>query len=561
MNDSELLRRYAETGCETAFTDLVKRYVDLVYSAALRQVAGDTHLAQDVTQTVFIDLARKGASICERTVLSGWLYTSTRYAAAKTIRAEQRRQARDQEAYTMQKISGQIPPEPQWEQLRPLLDEAMHELNQSERDAVLLRYFEGRQLAEVGARLGLSEDAARMKVTRALDRLHGLLTKRGVSSTATALAVLLTSQSVLAAPAGLAANIVGATLLSAASGVSTSVTILKLMTMTKLKLGVLSALVVAGLATSLVVQHQTHVNLAQENHSLQQQYEQLTQQIGPLAAENIRLSNMIARANTSLSERNEGSNELLKLRAEVSRLRQEARESAQSKNTDSGALDDPAMQAALKTWATRVTQLKQRLEQMPDKKIPELQLVADKDWFDAVKGVKQLETDDDFRQALSDLRKNVKSEFARLLQQALRSYGQANGGQLPTELSQLKPYFLRPVDDAVLSRYSLLQTGKISDVSQGQFVVAETARAVDEEYDTIYRIGISGVNTSSISRVEEAVRQAGIQFAQANNGLLPTEPSQLAPYFKEPLDPARVQKVLSKVPPGITTLEQLNAVK
>ena len=98
MNDSELLRRYAENGCETAFTELVKRHLDLVYSAAMRQVGGDTHLAQDVAQTVFVDLARKAASISARSVLTGWLYTSTRYAAAKIVRAEQRRHAREQEA-------------------------------------------------------------------------------------------------------------------------------------------------------------------------------------------------------------------------------------------------------------------------------------------------------------------------------------------------------------------------------------------------------------------------------------------------------------------------------
>ena len=114
MNDSELLRRYAENGCEAAFTDLVKRHLDLVYSAAMRQVGGDTHLAQDVAQTVFLDLARKAASITPRSVLTGWLYTSTRYAATKVVRGEQRRRAREQEAYTMQELNNTPAGEPQW---------------------------------------------------------------------------------------------------------------------------------------------------------------------------------------------------------------------------------------------------------------------------------------------------------------------------------------------------------------------------------------------------------------------------------------------------------------
>ena len=201
MNDRELLQRYAACRCETAFTDLAKRYVDFVYSAALRQVSGDAHLAQDVTQSVFIDLARKAASISERTVLTGWLYTSARYAAAKAVRSDQRWHAREQEANPMQELSHESNPDPAWDQLRPVLDAAMHELNERDRNAVLIRYFEGRQLAQVGEKLGLSEDAARKRVGRALDKLRGLLAKRGVTSTATALAALLSGQTVTAAPA------------------------------------------------------------------------------------------------------------------------------------------------------------------------------------------------------------------------------------------------------------------------------------------------------------------------------------------------------------------------
>jgi len=513
-----------------------------------------------VTQSVFIDLARKAASISSRTILTGWLYTSTRFAAAKTVRSEQRRHEREQQAFTMQELSPQFTPDFTWEELRPVLDDVMHQLNETDRNAVLLRYFEDRQLAEVGARLGLSEDAARMRLSRALEKLRGLLAKRGVAASAAGLAALLANQTVIAAPAGLAGAITGAAIASgAAAGATSTLTLFKILTMTKLKLGIISALVVAGVATPMLLQRQAQLKLRKETQALHQEKAQITAELAALAADNLRLSNLVALANNSPSAQLASSNELLRLRGELAVLRADARRSTQGNPGNLQTGNDPDIEASLKTWATRVTQLKQRLEQMPDKKIPELQLLTDKDWFDAVKNAKTLETDDDFRQAFSELRRNVKNEFARALQQALRGYAQANGGQLPSDLGQLKSYFQKPVDDAMLARYSLLQTGKIADVPSGQYLVAETAPPVDEEYDTVHKITLNGLNTSSVSRIDDAVKQAGIDFAKANNGLLPTEPSQLVPYLKEPIDPAKIQKVMSKVPPGVTTLDQLNA--
>src|SRR5688500_6575049 len=200
--DSELLRRDGESQCEAAFTELVERYINIVYSAARRQVGGDAHLAKDVTQRVFIDLAQKARSIRPDTVLTGWLYTRTRFAATKAVRTDQRWHAREEKA--MELLSPQEPaPEPAWGELQPVLETVMHELNERDRNAVLLRYFEGRPLAEVGSKLGLSEDAARMRLGRALERLRQLLARRGVTSTTAALAGLLTQQTVGAAPAGL----------------------------------------------------------------------------------------------------------------------------------------------------------------------------------------------------------------------------------------------------------------------------------------------------------------------------------------------------------------------
>jgi RNA polymerase sigma factor (sigma-70 family) len=310
--DSELLRQFAKTDSEDAFAELVKRHVNLVYSAALRQVNGDEHFAKDVAQTVFIDLARKADSLSRREILTGWLYTSAHFAAAKIVRGENRR--RDREEKFMRETIHETAPEADWKKLCPTLDDAMHELKEADREAILLRYFENRQFAEVGAKLGLNENAARMRVERALEKLRDIFTKRGIT-TATALASVISANAIQIAPANLAATLTTASIASAGTG---TLTLLKIMTATKLKLAI-SALVVAAAATALVVQHQTQEKLRTENESL-------TQQITQLQTDNESLSNRLTSADDSKSFSNEQMNELLKLRGEVGVLRQQTNE-------------------------------------------------------------------------------------------------------------------------------------------------------------------------------------------------------------------------------------------
>ena len=310
--DSELLARFARTNAEDAFAELVKRHVNLVYSAALRQMAGDAHLAQDVAQTVFTDLARKAGTLARRESLTGWLYTSAHFAAAKIIRTETRR--RDREETFMREPLPESAPETDCEKLHPALDAAMHELKATDREAVLLRYFENRPFAEIGAKLGLNENAARMRVERALEKLRTAFTRRGVAATA-ALASVLSTNAVQLAPASLTATLTTASLVSAGTG---TFTLLKLMTMTKLKLG-LSALVVASAATALVIQHQTQDKLRQDNA-------ELTQQLAQLQTDNESLSNRLAVASEANRLPDEKLNELLKLRGEVGLLHRQVDE-------------------------------------------------------------------------------------------------------------------------------------------------------------------------------------------------------------------------------------------
>lgn len=205
--DPELLRQFVRNGSEDAFTEVLRRHVHLVHSAALRQVGLDARAAEEVTQSVFTDLARKASRLTGHSSLSGWLYTSTRMAAAEHRRSEARRTARENAAHAMSQLLSNDGPEPDWNRLRPVLDEAMHDLDEADREAVLLRFFEKRPLAEIGERLGLSENTARMRVERALDRLHGALSKRGITSTAAAIGLALGAHAVSLAPAELAARI------------------------------------------------------------------------------------------------------------------------------------------------------------------------------------------------------------------------------------------------------------------------------------------------------------------------------------------------------------------
>lgn len=207
VDDAELLRRYAENHSEDAFTEFVQRHLDLVYGAALRRLSGDSHHAADVAQSVFTAVARDAARLSHHAVLTGWLYSATRNAAIDVIRSEQRRQHREQESLPTHEMTSST--ETDWEQLRPVLDEAMDELEQRDRDAVLLRYFEGTSFGEIGRKLSLTEDAARMRVARAIDRLRALLARRGVTSTSAALSSVLVERATAAAPPGLTAAITG----------------------------------------------------------------------------------------------------------------------------------------------------------------------------------------------------------------------------------------------------------------------------------------------------------------------------------------------------------------
>jgi RNA polymerase sigma factor (sigma-70 family) len=262
MTDSRtLLAQYVREGSESAFRELVTNYIDLVYSTALRLVSRDSHAAEDVTQMVFLALARKAPTLCGELMLGGWLHQHTRYVAAKLLRGERRRRAREKEAAEMNQPEGDS--QADLAQIAPMLDEAIGQLGTADRTAILLRFFEQKDLRSVGLALGSTEEAARKRVARALDKLHGLLSRRGIALSARALGTALAAGVVTAAPAGLAGSVAGAALAGTTIG-GTTVTLLKILTMTKLKFGIISALLVVGMGAIIVEQQQANKKLRAE---------------------------------------------------------------------------------------------------------------------------------------------------------------------------------------------------------------------------------------------------------------------------------------------------------
>jgi len=223
MNDIELLRRYVTEHDEAGFTLLVERYVGLVYSTAMRQVR-DTCLAEEVTQAVFIILARKAHTFRPGMAVSGWLYRAARFAASDALKSNTRRLKREQEATQMDTNSAD---NSTWARIAPYVEEAMAKLSQKDREVIVLRYFDDRPLAEVGNTLGIKEDAARKRVERALDRLRSFFARRGVLIPAITLGSLLSANAVQAAPATLGVTVAKAALLKGAVCAASTLAIVK----------------------------------------------------------------------------------------------------------------------------------------------------------------------------------------------------------------------------------------------------------------------------------------------------------------------------------------------
>ena len=304
--DSELLKRFNRDQAEDAFAEIVRRHVDLVHSAALRQVRSP-QLAEEVAQSTFTDLARNAHRLAPDTILTGWLYQVTRRTAIDVVRREARRQLREQIATELNAMNATTT---DWTHIEPLLDEAMHALDDTDRAAVLLRYFENKSLREVGQALGTSDDTAQKRVSRAVERLREFFTKRGITVGASGLVVAISANAVQAAPVGLPVTIsIAAALVETTQAATTTATVTKAIAITTLQKTIIISAFTAAIGVA-IYQACDALNLRNQVQGLKQE---LTNTVQMLQSGQAEASNRLAGLLEENNRLNRNATELLKL--------------------------------------------------------------------------------------------------------------------------------------------------------------------------------------------------------------------------------------------------------
>lgn len=481
-DDQELLRAFAEEKSQAAFAALVQQHLPMIYAAAYRQT-GDAHRAEEIAQAAFTLLARKAGSLKNHPALGGWLYTTTAHLAARLRRTEARRARREQEAHAMHEAE---PPAADitGEALRPIVDEIVLALPERDRTAVLLRFFEKQTHAEIGRRLGLSENAARMRVDRALEQLRLALQRRGVVSTAAALGAALTAQATLVPPAGLAAGIATSAGTAIAGG-----GLLFLMNTTLLKTGLVVA--AAGLvAGGLLWQHRENTRLREEIATLRGQVKAGSAgRTGPVPPEPMSDESNFSR-----------------LSSRVSTLS-----------------SDPAS-----SWQERAGVLEELMGQFPEFQIPELALATPEDWLDATK--EPLKNDADYRRALARVRTVVLQRFSGQLSKAVQAYRKQNNGAFPADPAQLETYFANPLGPEVWQHYKISPASRFPNLGMGSDTVLTTKSPTDADYDTQIVIGPNGSGTMLVRTM--IIQPVIAAYLAANPGKQPASLAEVLPYAK-----------------------------
>jgi RNA polymerase sigma factor (sigma-70 family) len=544
-SDAQLLREYAHNGNEAAFREIVIRHTDMIYSSALRQTTS-SDLARDVAQRVFTDLARKAQplanSLEQNASLLGWLFRSTRFEALNQLREDRRRQARERQHMEIHNPASETASE--WERICSVLDAAMTDLNEPDRHALLQRFFKNQDFRSIGESLGVSEDAAQKRVSRALERLRDGFVRRGVATTAVALSTALSANAVTMAPAGLAASLATGALTGTTIATLTTAPVTKALAMTTLQKALVTVALVAAVGTGIYQAHRA-ATLRNQVRALQQQQAPLAGQIEELIRNYNDATNRLAVLGNENDRLIRNSRELPRLRGEVSRLRADSQELARLNGNDSKNNETSTEKSLL----DRVRLLKERLDQTPAAKNPELQYLTENDWLQAAN--RKLDSDDDFLATFSDVRARGEGIFLHTAETALRQYLAANNGQFPTDLSQLKPYFEKSPPDEILQRYHIVpaNSNPQANVSGAPDNWLITLKSPDS--DSLWALGRNGVGASSYENSQEMAilapaMKALLDATPTINGSKRVKIEDLAPYLTTPELQAAYQNMLQR---------------
>lgn len=427
-------------------------------------------------------------------------------------------------------------PEPGvWSQIAPLLDEALNCLGEREHDAVVLRFFDGKELKQVGAAMGTTEDAARMRVNRGVEKLRNFFTKRGVTLSAPAIAGVVSANSIQAAPAGLAASITAAALSGTAITTTAIIAVTKALAMTTLQKTIVAATVVV-LTGAGVYEARQAANARAEVKTLQRQQRMpLTEQIQQLQHQRDEAKNQLVALTDEIAKVKGNTSELLKLRGLVARLRGETSQ-----------INDPSVQTAL-AWAAKKEKLQKIFAERPELQIPEMQFLTDANWLALVKEL-DLDSEAGIHFAIGAARTGAKMNSATIIQNALRKFMEANNGRLPNDVSQLTPFLDGHMDDTILQRYKLLDNATNPLGATQGMVLIETV-AGDKGSEPLVSIGPGG--TALVAppdpvhlTLPQELRPV-MEFYQAQNPQkMPSNFDELRPYISTPEQQAALDKLI-----------------
>ena len=475
MTDQELIAQFCAQRSENAFAEIVRRHVDHVHSAAMRMVR-DPHLAEDITQAAFVALARSADNLQNVAVLSSWLHGTVKNLSSSAIRCETRRRRREQEALAMSDISDSDD-YAAWQETAPQLDAALHAMRAEDRDALMLRFFERKTAREIAEALKINEEAAQKRVSRALERLREILARRGVKVGTAGLCATLTANAVQAAPAGISVGIcAGAKMLASSSLTASLIGQTKVIAMTVLQ----KTLITAGLVTAVgggIYGVNKNLQLSHDLTSAQQDRDAVEQELQATANQRDEASKQLAALQQDNAQLREQTASIPKLRGEITRL-----QTARTREAAAEAFAEDPFTKSVLSLTDRAFELYQHLLKMPERGIPELHLLNENDWLQAVNDA-DLSDETGVRKALSKLRSLAKSRFATQTSSALTKYIEAHEGKLPDAVSDLKPYFEKPIAEVALQRYDMLFTGHTNDVPKDAWVISEKA-PVDRDFDS-----------------------------------------------------------------------------